>query len=197
MNDVRIIGGVYRSRKITFADLPGLRPTQDRIRETLFNWLAPYLSQATCLDLFAGSGVLGFEALSRGARFNCFVDQHPKVIHSLQENAKKLTIAAEYYAIIQAKVPMAMGLPSGPFDIVFLDPPFHQNLLTPTLSWLITANLLKPGALIYIEKENDLDLKLPEGWEIYRCKQTKTLTYQLITSTDPEQIPGNHPGIVM
>lgn len=180
---VRIIGGKWRSRRISFPDLPGLRPTQDRIRETLFNWLMPYIADAVCLDLFAGSGVLGFEALSRGARYSCFVDQHPQVLAHLRANAEKLALKSTEFAIIRALAPQQLPpLPQAPFDIVFLDPPFHQNLLAAANTWLVQSQALKPGALIYMEMEKNLDLILPESWEIFRRHQTHTLTYQLVNA---------------
>lgn len=181
MQTVRIIGGAWRSRRICFPDIPGLRPTQDRIRETVFNWLTPFISNAVCLDLFAGSGVLGFEALSRGARFSCFVDNHPRALTDLRDNAEKLAIKPEQFAIIRGRVPQLMiQLPAAPFDIVFLDPPFHQNLLAATIDWLLNSHALKPGALIYMEMEKNLQLILPAGWEIFRQQQTATLTFQLV-----------------
>lgn len=180
---VRIIGGKWRSRLIHFPEIPGLRPTQDRIRETLFNWLTPYIADANCLDLFAGSGVLGFEALSRGARFCCFVDNHPQVLASVRINAEKLAIKPAEFAIIRAQAPQLPPLPQAPFDIVFLDPPFHQNLLATTIAGLVHSQALKSGALIYIEMEKDLDLTLPDGWEIFRQQRTRTLIYQLVLLT--------------
>lgn len=181
MQTVRIIGGAWRSRRIYFPDIPGLRPTQDRIRETVFNWLTPFIANSVCLDLFAGSGVLGFEALSRGAQFSCFVDRHPQVLTGLRVNAAKLTIAPERFAIIRGQVPQLLSqLPQAPFDIVFLDPPFHHNLLSAANDWLLNSHVLKPGALIYMEMEKDLQLTLPENWDIFRRQQTSTLLFQLV-----------------
>jgi len=178
---VRIIGGKWRSRRIQFANLPTLRPTQDRIRETLFNWLMPFLKGATCLDLFAGSGALGFEALSRGARFTCFVDQHPEVLHEIALNAKQLAIDSDQFAIIQGDCPEQVpALPQAPFDIIFLDPPFSLNLCPETIDWLIKNEYTHAGSIIYLETERTNDCCLPDGWHTYRKKETKALVYQLI-----------------
>jgi len=181
MPAVRIIGGQWRSRQIHFVDMPGLRPTQDRIRETLFNWLTPFIVNACCLDLFAGSGVLGFEALSRGASFSCFVENNRQAVIELRNNAEKLAINPQQFAIVRGLVPHHLPtLPQAPFDIVFLDPPFHQNLLTVSIAWLVHSQLVRPGAIIYLEMEKDLDLILPKDWEIYRRQATATLIYQLV-----------------
>ena len=184
MSSVRIIAGQFRSRRIYFTEIPGLRPTQDRIRETLFNWLNPFIIGASCLDLFSGSGVLGFECLSRGAKFNCFVDVNSKILAEISSNAEKLALSKEQYVTIRADVPkLATTLPGAPFDIIFLDPPFHQNLIQPTLNWLISSNFLKSNSLIYIEMEKDLpSLVLPESLTIYRRKDTPTLAYQLLSN---------------
>lgn len=181
MSTVRIIGGEFRSRRIQFPDIPGLRPTQDRIRETIFNWLMPYISDAKCLDLFAGSGVLGFEALSRGAGFCCFVENHPQALTALHTNAKALALKPEQLAIMRGFVPKRLPvLPQAPFDIIFLDPPFHQNLLSKTNRWLLQSHSVKPGGLIYMEMEKELNLTLPEGWTVVRQQATSSLIYQLV-----------------
>lgn len=178
---VRIIGGRWRSRKITFPALPGLRPTGDRIRETLFNWLAPSIQGARCLDLFAGSGALGFEALSRGAASVIFVDRAIKVIESLKENAA--TLAAENVEFILGECPDQMPLlvNAPPFDIVFLDPPFNQGLIALASKWLEENQLITNQGLIYIETEINLSpLPVPQNWQILREKHTSSLYYYLL-----------------
>jgi 16S rRNA (guanine966-N2)-methyltransferase len=177
---VRIIGGRWRSRKITFPALPGLRPTADRIRETLFNWLAPYIQTTKCLDLFAGSGALGFEALSRGAASVTFVDHAAKVIESLQANAALL--AATNAEFILGECPGNMpSLVNAPFDIVFLDPPFNQGLIEPAAKWLEDNQLLAKHALIYVETEINLSpLPVPANWQVLREKHTSSLYYYLL-----------------
>lgn len=177
---VRIIGGRWRGRKITFPALPGLRPTGDRIRETLFNWLAPNIVGARCLDLFAGSGALGFEALSRGAQAVTFVDHSWAVIEALKKNGVFLN--AEHAEFVLGECPNSIpSLPGVPFDIVFLDPPFNQGLVQPAANWLEENNLLAKQALIYIETEKKLtSLTVPRNWEILRDKGTHTLYYYLL-----------------
>lgn len=166
-NEIRIIGGKWRGRKLKF--LPGshLRPTPNRVRETLFNWLAPVIEGAVCLDLFAGSGALGFEALSRGAARVVMVDKSHNVIKNLKENA--VILEAEKIEFICAEFsPKMKNIFSQKFDIVFLDPPFYKNLIKPSLEWLEKNNCLTSDAFIYIEHERQADL--PENWEIYRSQ---------------------------
>jgi len=177
---IRIIGGKWRSRKINFPQIPGLRPTHDRIRETLFNWLMSDIEGANCLDLFAGSGALGFEALSRGAKHVTFIDNSPKVISALKQNVVTLE-AASMVNIIQTECPSVMHLKQAPFHIVFLDPPFYQGLLAPTLEWLEENRYIKPGALIYVEAEKTLTtLPIPNDWEVFKQKKTASVSYALL-----------------
>lgn len=180
-SSVRIIGGTWRSRRVTFPETLGLRPTQDRIRETLFNWLSPFLLKSHCLDLFAGSGVLGFEALSRGADFCYFVDQNPLVIKTIAANASILGADAQSFSIHRGQ--FSHKLPSfdgSPYDIVFLDPPFGQNLLNKALTWVYHSSIIKPQTMIYFEMEKDCPLFLPDHWLLYRQQSTASLTYGLI-----------------
>ena len=178
-DQVRIIGGQWRGRKISFPALTGLRPTHDRIRETLFNWLMNDIDGAVCLDLFAGSGALGFEALSRGAEHVTFVDNEPKVIDSIHAAAKKLQTQA--YDALLANVPGKTPLQTKKkYDIVFLDPPFHQDLLQPTCQWLQQNSYLEKGAYIYVEVETGaMPASFPVGWECYRHKKTSSIEYAL------------------
>lgn len=179
-SSLRIIGGKWRSRKIFFTDMPGLRPTHDRIRETLFNWLQFDITDAVCLDLFAGSGALGFEALSRGAKEVTFVDISPVITKTLQENIN--CIGADNTAIYCFDFNKNANIPfNKEFDIVFLDPPFHQSLLAKSISWLTKNQLLNTKALIYIEVElGGFDATiLPENWEVLKHKKTQSLEYLL------------------
>lgn len=181
---LRIIGGKWRSRKIDFIPLKGVRPTTDAIRETLFNWLAPNIVDANCLDLFAGSGALGFEALSRGAKHVVMVDASIKIIANLKKNAQTLT--ASNVAFYLAKIPNQINKISPQvFDIVFLDPPFHQDLLKATIEKLEHSDYLAPNALIYIEAEKELDLEkiIPPSWQILRHKIAGQVGYYLIQSS--------------
>jgi 16S rRNA (guanine966-N2)-methyltransferase len=179
-NSVRIIGGKWRSRKIYFPDSQGLRPTADRSRETLFNWLAPYIQGANCIDLFAGSGALCFEALSRGAKSAILIDRSPEVVAQLRKSATELQ--AENIEIYCAHIPEAPP-PFSPqtFDIIFVDPPFKHNLAGPSCAWLEKHHCLKPGSLVYFEVESDSrSLPIPEHWETLRHKVAGQVAYYLV-----------------
>lgn len=180
-NSVRIIAGKWRGRRIHFPDVLHLRPTHDRIRETLFNWLSPYIAEANCLDCFAGSGALGFEALSRGAKFVTFVDQSPDVINTLRQNASLLTTTQ--CEMIQAQLPKPPVLSSNRvYDIIFLDPPYRQNLLAPTCAWLDSSGLLTNDALIYVESEIGFTTSLILtncNWQPIKEKHTSSIYYAL------------------
>ena len=172
-SQIRIIAGQWRSRKITFVPIKGLRPTTDACRETLFNWLAPYIQDANCLDLFAGSGCLGFEALSRGAKHVVMVDAATQVITMLQHNAQAL--ACQNLDCYCAQIPKQLHkIPEQSFDIIFLDPPFHHNLIAPVCEKLANSNYLAQDALIYLEAEKNLLLSniIPTSWHIIRQKIT-------------------------
>jgi 16S rRNA (guanine966-N2)-methyltransferase len=177
-NQLRIIGGSWRGRKLPFAALPGLRPTPDRVRETLFNWLAPVIHGARCLDLYAGSGALGLEAASRGADRVVLVDHAAEAVASLREQAGVL--GATQVEIVQANVQQWLRGRAEPFDVVFLDPPFQRGLLPADIELLESNGWLAPGALIYIEAEKGLQLDLPQYWEVYRSKQAGQVGYSLI-----------------
>lgn len=156
--EVRIIGGRWRGRKLRFPDAEGLRPTSDRIRETLFNWLAPWLPGARCLDLFAGSGALGFEALSRGAREVVMLEKSPVVIASLKAAAAALG-ADDALQIIAADACQWLKQPDGEtFDIIFLDPPFAAGYYNQVLTLLRTGGWLGSDALLYLESDRPLAL---------------------------------------
>jgi len=180
-SQVRIIAGKWRSRKITFVPIKGLRPTTDAVRETLFNWLAPYIQDANCLDLFAGSGCLGFEALSRGAKHVVMVDAATQVMAMLKHNAQELNCQAiDFYC---AKIPQNINkIPTQSFDIVFLDPPFNSKLIGPVCEKLLNSNYLAKDALVYIEVEKDLNLPaiVPQSWQILRQKITGQIGCYLI-----------------
>ncbi len=178
-NRVRIIAGRWRGRKLTFPDRPGLRPTPDRVRETLFNWLQPTVAGARCLDLFAGSGALGWEALSRGAAELVMVESDGCVVHSLRESARLLE--AEGVTIHQGNAFDYLAGSGEPFDIVFLDPPFRQGLLQECIHQLESCGWLAPRAWIYIEAESGLleELPLPAGWSIVRSRSAGQVSYNL------------------
>ncbi|MDF2446722.1 MAG: rsmD [Moraxellaceae bacterium] len=164
-NVLRIVGGKWRSRRLRFADAEGLRPTPDRVRETLFNWLQFEIGGAVCLDAFAGSGALGLEALSRGAARVVMVERQRPQFLQLQESAREL--GAEGLQLLQGDAlellrKPADWQPAGGFDGVFLDPPFHKSLLPAICALLHERALLKPGAFVYVESESDWPaLELP------------------------------------
>lgn len=180
-NRVRIIGGEFRGRQIGFADESALRPTTDRIRETLFNWLSYDISGSSCLDLFAGSGVLGFEALSRGARRVVMVDASPRVAEMLKENAARLGVGDSLGVVREDALHWLRTSPPDCFDIVFVDPPFAAGLVTEVLALLESSARLARGALIYVEQDARQPLPpLPATWEILREKRAGQVAYRLI-----------------
>ncbi|WP_298135423.1 16S rRNA (guanine(966)-N(2))-methyltransferase RsmD [Acidiferrobacter sp.] len=158
---MRLIGGRWRRRLLAFPAVPGLRPTPDRVRETLFNWLAPWLAGARCLDLFAGTGALGLEALSRGAAAATLVDSHPAVVAALQENCERLGCEASIVASEACGYVATQG--PATFDIIFLDPPFAGSLLTDALTLILARGILAPAGFIYIESAASGGFELPAG----------------------------------
>ena len=161
--DVRIIGGQFKRRSVSFIDAEGLRPTPDRLRETLFNWLIADIHDAQVLDSCAGSGVLGFEALSRGAAHTTFIEINPAQSNMLCQSAEQLRLSANTYQIIQGTAEQVLTqnqtLPHH-FDIVFIDPPYAQDLWQPILTALIKQSLITTETLIYLEADKDLTLQL-------------------------------------
>lgn len=175
---LRIIGGRWRRRKLSFPDVPGIRPTPDRVRETLFNWLIPVIEGARCLDLFAGSGALGLEALSRGASAVVMVDQDARVIGALRAHLQLLQ--ADGARVVQAGAMDFLQGEAMPFDIVFLDPPFKQSLIPKILPVLATSAWLAAGARVYMESEARIsEADLPAGWVLTHSKQAGQVHYHL------------------
>jgi len=183
-NELRIIAGNLKGRKIDFPDLPGLRPTPNRIRETLFNWLAPVIRDSICIDLFAGSGALGIEAISRGAKQVYFVDASSVVTQSIRANLQRLNLT--HAEVITATIPEIGNQITTAFDIIFLDPPFNQGLIKTTAIWLEQSRLLKDHTYIYIESEQSLEpLPLPDNWSVIKSKQAGQVRYSLIERRAP------------
>lgn len=182
---VRIIGGAWRRRLLDFPQATGLRPTPDRVRETVFNWLAPYLPGAVCLDLFAGSGAFGFEALSRGAHRAVLVEQAAPVVAALRDSSARL--GASGAEIRGDEVMAVLNGPVEAFDVVFVDPPYASNLLEPCLHRLATGGWLKPGAWIYLEAPAPVSPKLPSGWEPARHKTAGQVGYYLVRAPRREE----------
>lgn len=167
-NRVRIVGGRHRGRRLQFLPGHGLRPTPDRVRETLFNWLQPDIAGAACLDLFAGSGVLGLEALSRGAAQLLAVERHRAAAQRLRENAALLGEAAVEVRQAEA-LRLLRGTPPCVFDIVFVDPPFAAGLLAEACALLESRHWLAPSAWIYLEQDAaDEWPALPVNWALHR-----------------------------
>ena len=188
-NEVRIIGGAWRGRKIRFpADVPGLRPTPDRVRETVFNWLREEVTGSRCLDLYAGSGALGLEALSRGAREVVFVDRHPRVARSL---ADALAAFGSDAGVVRRDDAQTFLRARGePFDIVFLDPPFDAAVLPELVSLLETHAWLRPGGLVYLEAPaGEGTPPLPARWSLQRSKRAGEVGYHLARAGDSGHVP--------
>jgi 16S rRNA (guanine966-N2)-methyltransferase len=189
-NRLRIIGGEWRGRKLSFPDLPGLRPTPDRVRETLFNWLRDILPGGHCLDLFAGSGALALEALSRGAAEVVMVDSHPAAVAQLKEHIHALSAHGAH--ALQAEALTFLRGPSRPFDVVFLDPPFQSALLAPCLELLTAQGWLAATAWLYIEAERRAPLPpLSDELTILRHKEAGQVGYYLLKRTVISGIKGN------
>jgi len=183
---LRIVAGNWRSRLLQIADVPGLRPTSERIRETLFNWLAPGIHGARCLDLCAGTGALGLEALSRGAGELVFVERSAVAFRTLESNiallggtnAEVLNVDAREYLL---------GPITKPFDIVFLDPPFAADLYDELCRLLTEQRWLADGARIYIEMDKDQpELLIPSGWQVLKNKTAGKVRYMLAAMKSEE-----------
>jgi 16S rRNA (guanine966-N2)-methyltransferase len=178
-NSLRIVGGGWRGRRVHFPDSPGLRPTPDRVRETLFNWLQFSLAGARCLDLFAGSGALGLEALSRAAREVVFVDEAAAVAESLREELERLGGTARA-RVLQTTAERYLGIPGQPFDVIFLDPPFGQGALAQPIALIEARGWIKPGGAVYLECEREAGAPLlPAGWDLVKSKSAGEVGYYL------------------
>jgi len=180
-NQLRIIGGTWRGRKLNFPNLPGLRPTSDRIRETLFNWLQVDVIGANVLDLFAGSGALGLEALSREARQVVFIDSQKLAVEQIRSNAQILGADNAEVVLTDANSYMQSSSGNNFFDLIFLDPPFHQNMLMECLLGLQKYSLLNDDAKVYVESEAALDeVQISQSWKILKSKTAGNVYYYLL-----------------
>ena len=180
---LRIIGGEWRSRRVSFPDIDGLRPTLDRVRETVFNWLQSNCPNSYVIDLFAGSGALGLEALSRGAQHAIFVERHPQAASALSQNLH--TLNATQAQVIQTDAVQWLISTAGQTalansTLVFLDPPFHSQLLQPCLDRLN----LPSETLVYVEYEPTLQPQWPLRWQVQKMKTTKEFIFCLFKVTD-------------
>ena len=177
---VRIISGQWRGRRLPVLDAEGLRPSTDRTRETLFNWLMTDVQDAKVLDVFAGSGVLGLESLSRYASDATFIEKNSQAVAQLKKN---LTLLKAHAAVHQGDALQVLAGLSQPYDLIFIDPPFQHNLVNPTLSALQQHGLIAEHAKIYVEQEaNAPQLVLPEGLSVLKQKHTGQLSYYLLTA---------------
>lgn len=189
LGTVKIIGGRWRGRSLSFPALLNVRPTLGLVRERLFNWLMHDLDGAVCLDLFAGSGALGFEALSRGAKAVTWVDRSPEVISSILSHCQQLQVPDTQYDGVVADVTRSWpALRFAPYDIVFLDPPYQESVLIAVLEELQQRQLLAPSALIYIELSHDkpiidwINHKRP-NWTIKKEKRAGSALSLLVEAT--------------
>ncbi|MFM5463613.1 16S rRNA (guanine(966)-N(2))-methyltransferase RsmD [Aeromonas simiae] len=185
---VRIISGQWRGRKLPVRDVEGLRPTTDRVKETIFNWLAPHIRDTRCLDLFAGSGGLGLEALSRYASQVTMIERDRGAAQQLRANLALLgSSAAE---VIETDALSWLQGPARPFDLVFLDPPFRQELLLSACQLLEQGGWLAEGALIYLEREKEATPPaLPATWRLLKDKQAGQVCYQLYLRETAHEAP--------
>jgi 16S rRNA (guanine966-N2)-methyltransferase len=179
-NRVRIIAGTFRSRVLRFPARPGLRPTPDRVRETLFNWLGQDLDGRECLDLFAGSGALGFEAVSRGAKKVVLVEADRRAWEALELNAAALGCEESVELVRADALEFVRGLDRA-FDIVFLDPPFDSGLLERLAAAL--PRLTRAGGFVYIESGRGVELD-DAAWRLHRQARAGHVTYQLFSHGD-------------
>ena len=178
---IRIIGGAWKSRVLRFANLPDLRPTPDAVREQLFNWLGHDLGGLSCLDLYAGSGALGFEAASRGASYVAMVECNKTAIRFLRSSRESLA-AEQVIELFQNRAKDYLRTTSTGFDLAFIDPPFGKNLLGESCRILDSSGILNPGAKVYIETAvSKIPLPIPESWNIMResrCGMVKSTLVQ-------------------
>ena len=184
LGSIRIISGQWRGRKLPVLDAQGLRPTTDRTKETLFNWLIGEINQVTCLDMFAGSGGLGFEALSRGATSVTFMEQQVGTAQQLINNCQLLGVSSSQAAVIKGDAIKGCQSLNKPFDLIFIDPPFHNGLVDMSIEALVFNQLIQSGTLIYIEHEKGITLQsLPKTWQCVKEKHTSQVSYALYRVT--------------
>ena len=177
-NSVRIIGGDWRGRRLPVADVPGLRPSGDRSRETLFNWLQPWVVAADCADLFAGTGALGFEAASRGAASVLMVEKHPRAQQVLRQDIEQLQ-AVQVKLHSGGAMSLIEEFKPDSFDIVFVDPPFDSNLAALVLERLDKIGCVRRGGFVYVESPAMKPVAPPPQWSVWRDQQLGDVRMQL------------------
>jgi len=186
---VRIIGGRFRGSKLPVAAKAGLRPTSDRVRETVFNWLAPELPGSRCVDLFAGSGALGFEAASRGAAHVLLIERDPELAASLRGSAHRLradcvdVVAADALNWLAANSAESASLPR--FDMAFVDPPFQAGVWNAAIAGLVP--IMAARASIYVESAAGVEVAMPEGFVLHRFGRTRDVEFRLFQRDQGEQ----------
>ena len=184
MGEVRVIAGLWRGRKLPVLNAEGLRPTTDRVKETLFNWLMMDVANARCLDCFAGSGSLGIEALSRQAQAVVFLEKFATAAQQLKKNLASLKTDKGTVINTDTLAYLAQKNNDNPFNIIFIDPPFHHQFVPQILPLLQQNNWLAENALIYVETEkNHPPLPLAENWQIIKEKSAGMVTSRLIQVT--------------
>lgn len=177
---IRIISGRWRGSKLPVANVQGLRPTTDRNKETLFNWLMPYVQNARCLDVFAGSGGLGFEALSRYAKQVVFMELDKAAVSNIEQNLLKLKAKPGQSKVLVGNALQLLPRLEQQFELIFLDPPFHQGLLPDTIKLINDNNVLSPSGIIYIESElSGADYVIPPHWQLLKERQGGQLCSRL------------------
>ena len=182
---IRLISGQWRGRKLPVHDVEGLRPTTDRVKETLFNWLATDVRHSRCLDVFAGSGSLGFEALSRYASYVMMIEQEPKAARQLQQNLQTLQ-CTQAQVVCRDALQVLQQPCTEPFELVFLDPPFRKELLSQVIPLLEQQGWLADSALIYLERENEgTPPVIPANWQLLKDRQAGQGCYRLYLRERP------------
>ncbi len=177
---LRIIGGAWRGRRFRFPDAAEIRPTPDRVRETLFNWLAGHIVGARCLDLFAGSGALGLEALSRGAAEAVFIERDAQAAREIQARLAEWSAGGGQVETMDALRFLERSAPQAPFDVAFIDPPFDSSLLPRAAHLLEAGNWLAPAAFIYLELPSRGEVpEVPGGWQPLKAKRAGDVGYHL------------------
>ena len=184
---LRIVAGNWRGRRLPVPDVAGLRPTGERVRETLFNWLMLWIPGKRCLDLYAGTGALGFEALSRGAASCTFVENHPKALRQLAGNID--TLNARSATLVAGDALGCLGdIDPGSMDIVFLDPPFQAANLGAVCRRVAESGILAPGAKVYVEADRAVGLPdLPAAWRVAKSASAGNVCYALVETDACEQ----------
>lgn len=176
---IRVISGQWRGRKLPVISADGLRPTTDRVKETLFNWLAPYVQGRRCLDLFSGTGSLGIESLSRYAKYCQFVEKNKQAAELINKNLTTLRADSTHFKVNHADALEFLPVCQQHFDLIFLDPPFNQGLAEKSIAMIEHHQCLAPNGLVYLETELGVTVNVPSDWQCIKQNSTKTMTYQL------------------